>query len=72
MVGRGEGKARILQYSVLNHPESDSPSWVSQNDASDQDDGESGMGRSIEFLNGCTRDAEMEHSLSLRDVDGEP
>jgi len=31
------------------------------------------MGRSIEFLNGCKREAEMRHSLSLNgDVDGEP
>ena len=31
------------------------------------------MGRSIEFLNGCKRDAEMRHSLSLNgEVDGEP
>ena len=31
------------------------------------------MGRSIEFLNGCKRDAEIRHSLSLNgDVDGEP
>ena len=31
------------------------------------------MGRSIEFLNGCKREVEMRHSLSLNgDVDGEP
>ena len=31
------------------------------------------MGRSSEFLNGCNREAEMRHSLSLNgDVDGEP
>ena len=30
------------------------------------------MGRSIEFLNGCKRDVEMRHSLSLNgDVDAE-
>jgi len=43
------------------------------NDSSNEDDGESGMGHSIAFLNGCKREVEMGHSLLLnRDIDGEP
>lgn len=50
-----------------------SPSSVTWSDSPDEHGGESGIGHSIEFLNGWKRDVKMGHSLSLNGkADGEP
>ena len=58
--GRGECQDFLVYHSILA-----SPSSVLYNDSSDENDGESGMGRSIECLNGCKRGVKMGHSPSL-------
>ena len=58
---------RILENSQVYHSESDSPSrsQVRKTILRHEDEGESGLGLLMEFLNGWKSDANMGHSLSL-------
>ena len=66
-MGRGEWRTRILKDSLVYHAESDSPSrsLVRKPILRHEDEGESGLGLLMEFLNGWKSDANMGRSLSL-------